>query len=125
MPLLFWNHLMGTCQEALLGQGQDCVLFSLTHYPTCYRRGPWRLLVEVTPHQPWHHFWGCFDDADQPERHYHSEERARAEAEAIALVLARDRLKAGHCSPALRRQLDQALAGMGDAGHEDNSGKMS
>ena len=71
----------------------DGVRFCLGHYPTCYRRGPWRLLVEVAP-GPKHLAWGCFDEQDQPMRWYHLEESARREAKAIADVLVRDRERA-------------------------------
>lgn len=68
----------------------DGVTFTLDHRPTCYRRGPWTLLIEVA-NGPGHYLWGCFDDADQPERYYHLEDSARAEAQAIADVLWNDR----------------------------------
>lgn len=75
--------------EALLGDfaGDDGVRFSLMHMPTCHRRGPWRLLVEVADAR---REWGCFDEQDQPMRWYHSEQRAREEAQAIADVLVAD-----------------------------------
>lgn len=69
------------------GNGSGGVRFSLVHYPTCYRRGPWRLLVEVEDRT---HEWGCFDEQDQPQRWYHSKTRALEEAEAIAEVLVQD-----------------------------------
>ena len=79
-------------QEAILGDfvGGDGVRFSITLHPTCYRRGRFRLLIEVAP-GPQHHAWGCFDEQDQPMRWYHDLERAKLEAEAIARVLIRDR----------------------------------
>ena len=79
-------------EEATVGDWtkQDGVRFTLVKYPTCYRRGPWKLLVEVAS-GPAHHLWGCFDLQDQPERWYHLEESARREAQAIADVLVRDR----------------------------------
>jgi hypothetical protein len=82
------------CPEATIGDfdGGDGVRFSLEHRPTCYRRGPWRLLVEVA-HGPNHTKWGCFDEADQPERYYHNEDCAKREAQSIADVLAADRSK--------------------------------
>lgn len=79
-------------EEATLGDfaGGDGVRFTLCFHLTCYRRGPWRLLIEVAP-GPGHHKWGCFDEADQPERYYHLEENAHTEARAIAAVLVSDR----------------------------------
>lgn len=76
-------------EEAELGNFEDVdgVRFSLLHLPTCYRRGPWRLLIEI---DDYHGAWGCFDDQDQPMRYYHSLERAKAEAQAIAGVLLDD-----------------------------------
>ncbi len=81
-------------EEATLGDfaGGDGVRFTLDHRPTCYRRGPWNLLVEVA-RGPSHEKWGCFDAADMPERLYHVEECARREAQAIADVLRADRSK--------------------------------
>lgn len=78
--------------EATVGDyaGGDGVRFSLEHRPTCYRRGVWRLLVEVAQ-GPNHEKWGCFDDQDQPMRYYHAREAAESEAQAIADVLVRDR----------------------------------
>lgn len=75
--------------EATLGcfDGGDGVRFSLLNMPTCYRRGPWRLLIEVDDRE---RTWGCFDEQDQPMRWYHSIERAKEEAQAIADVLAAD-----------------------------------
>lgn len=79
-------------QEAVIGDfaAGDGVRFSLTTHPTCYRRGPWRLLVEVAE-GPGHILWGCFDDQDQPNRWYHKRENALSEAQAIADVLLKDR----------------------------------
>lgn len=57
--------------------------FSLQEFPTCNRRGRWRLLVEVTES------WGCFDSQDQPQRYYHKCENALSEASAIAGALVR------------------------------------
>jgi hypothetical protein len=78
--------------EAILGDfhDDDGVRFSLLHMPTCYRRGPWRLLVEVEDRT---RTWGCFDEQDQPMRWYHSELRAMEEAQAIADVLVEDHAK--------------------------------
>lgn len=77
---------------AQLGSEDDGVLFSLQHMPTCYRRGPWRLLIEVCGGVS-HMKWGCFDDQDQPLRYYHFEESAKREADEIARVLLIDRMK--------------------------------
>lgn len=93
--VLLWSEIGASCREAILGDftGGDGVRFSIQHQPTCYRRGPWRLLVEVaTLH---HERWGCFDEQDQPMRYYHQESCARSEAQAIATVLWRDRSKGG------------------------------
>jgi hypothetical protein len=81
-------------QEATLGDfnAGDGVRFSIEHYPTCYRRGPYKLVIEVNEAKV-PHAWGCFDEQDQPVRFYHSEERAKQEAEAIATVLKQDREK--------------------------------
>ena len=75
--------------EAVIGDfdGGDGVRFSVMHMPTCYRRGPWRLLVEV---EDCRRAWGCFDDQDQPMRYYHSLKRLKEEAQAIADVLVAD-----------------------------------
>ena len=82
--------------EAILADfsGGDGVRFSLEHVPTCYRRGPWKLYVEVTS-SPNHHKWGCFDDADQPTRWYHRRSNAVDEAALIAEVLWKDRMEHG------------------------------
>src|SRR5687767_9230988 len=92
MNLLKWDHHGSDVhQEAILAKWpNDGIRFSLEFRPSCYRRGPWRLLIEVCLDEN-HHRWGCFDDADQPERYYHYEESAKAEAEAIAIVLLKDR----------------------------------
>lgn len=58
----------GTWAEAWLGTQNDGVRFTLSHFPTCHRRGQWRLLVEVMGAK--HTAWGCFDDQDQPMRWY-------------------------------------------------------
>jgi hypothetical protein len=85
--------------EALLGTPRDGVRFSLSVYPTCFRRGPYRLLIDVLP-GPNHHKWGCFDAADQPLRWYHRLENVRSEAQAIALVLWEGRyLRRGETPP--------------------------
>lgn len=75
--------------EAILGDfhNDDGVRFSIIHMATCYRRGPWRLLIEVEDRQ---RTWGCFDEPDQPMRYYHSLDRLKEEAQAIADVLVGD-----------------------------------
>lgn len=87
---LQWKQTGPHHEEAKLGREGDGVLFSLSYYPTCYRRGPWRLLVEVFD-GPHHHEWGCFDEADQPMRNFHHRDNALGEAQAIADVLWKDR----------------------------------
>jgi len=82
------------CQTATIGTDDDGVTFRFQHVPTCYRRGPWRLHVEVHG-GPGHHKWGCFDDQDQPTRHYHLKESLLTEADAIARVLITDRCEQG------------------------------
>ena len=62
------------------------VRFSLMKYPSCHRRGPWRLLIEVASGN-FHHCCGCFDEQDQPMRLYHNESCALQEAESLAAVL--------------------------------------
>ena len=81
-------------REATIGDfaGGDGIRFTLEHYPTCYRRGQWRLMVEVAEGEG-HEKWGCFDDSDQPMRWYHSEAAALGEAHLIATVLCTDRAK--------------------------------
>jgi hypothetical protein len=91
---LVWTN-QGSYWEAVVGDfdGGDGVRFSLHHMQTCYRRGPWKLLIEVASGHG-HHLWGCFDDADQPTRYYHFEDSARNEAQAIARILVADRKRA-------------------------------
>lgn len=95
MRHLHWQD-RGTYEEATLpdvdNPGGIGVSFTLAHMPTCHRRGPWCLRIEVA-RGPAHRRWGCFGAQDQPTRYYHSEERAREEAEAIAAVLLEDRWK--------------------------------
>ena len=88
---LEWQKIDGY-EEATIGlfYSGDGVRFSLTYHGTCYRRGPWRLLVEVAA-GPNHTKWGCFDEQDQPMRWYHRKESALAEADALAEVLTKDR----------------------------------
>lgn len=75
--------------EATLGDfsQHDGVRFSVMFLATCYRRGQWRLLIEIASHD---HAWGCFDEQDQPVRYYHSLVCLKAEAQAIADVLVND-----------------------------------
>lgn len=89
--LLSWKRLKYSW-EATIGdfEAGDGVRFSLEEYPTCYRRGPWKLMIEVAD-GPGHIKWGCFDHQDAPLRWYHLESSARLEAEAIAQVLQADR----------------------------------
>lgn len=88
--MLDWKKY-DTYEEATLANpdGSVGVRFSLAHQPTCYRRGRWRLLIEVTGGQ-FHDAWGCFDYQDQPMRYYHSYDCAKRECEEIATVLHRD-----------------------------------
>lgn len=93
-PRLAWKRYeqgLGASDEAVLlnPDGSPGVRFSLEHYPTCYRRGPWKLLIEVLD-GPHHLAWGCFDAQDQPMRWFHSRNNALAEAEIIATVLTMD-----------------------------------
>ena len=106
MNILNWT-LHQSYQEAVIGPPGDCVTFSLSFRPSCYRRGQWRLLVEVCGGK--HHLdWGCFDEADQPERNYHHEANAKSEAEAIAKVLLADRITKGGFEMAGRIGLEGA-----------------
>jgi len=93
LPLrqLFWVRRAQNLEDAQLPNpdGTIGVLFSLSHRPINYRRGPYRLLIEVMD-GIWHHEWGCFDEQDQPERYYHSKANAQLEAGLIATVLASD-----------------------------------
>lgn len=92
---LAWREQSWGC-GAVLGDfdSGDGVRFTLQNMPTCYRRGPWCLQIEVAG-GPKHHLWGCFDEADQPTRYYHGRQCAIAEAEAIAEVLWADRIAMG------------------------------
>ena len=92
--ILNWVKTDDHSWTALLGTENDGVVFHVVHYPTCYRRGPWRLLIEVLPGAH-HHAWGCFDEDDQPMRNYHCSCSLRSEAEQIASVLLNDRLAHG------------------------------
>lgn len=92
--ILNWVKTDDHSWTALLGTENDGVVFHVVHYPTCYRRGPWRLLIEVLPGEH-HHDCGCFDEDDQPVRNYHCSCNLLSEAERIASVLLTDRLKHG------------------------------
>lgn len=93
--LLVWRDCdNGRYWEASIGNPDDHVTFTVQHRPTCYRRGPWLLQIKVCEGR--HHTdWGCFDDADKPERDYHDLSNLIAEAEAIAAVLLADRMERG------------------------------
>ena len=98
-PTLEWKPADLPCTDvntydAFLGEEDDGVHFSLQYQPTCYRRGPWRLLVSVNG-GPGHEKWGCFDIQDQPMRYYHMRESLTNEADEIAKVLIIDRVKEG------------------------------
>ena len=106
---------MGSWEEAVVGcfDDGDGVRFTLVPQPTCYRRGPWKLLVEVA-FGPKHHLWGCFDDADQPLRYYHAKSHALAEAELIAKVLLEDRMRHNRKGEELGREKEgNPEAGLG------------
>lgn len=92
--LLRW-YLCDGWQEGHLQdfEGGDGVRFTITYARTCYRRGPYKLLIEVA-HGPNHEKWGCFDGQDQPMRYYHNDFALHAEIDAIAKVLLEDRRKA-------------------------------
>lgn len=62
------------------------VRFSIVYQPTCYRRGQYKLLIEIMD-GPYQFAWGRFDNQDQPLRYYHSDSHALAEAQMIADVL--------------------------------------
>jgi hypothetical protein len=94
---LEWRNEFGAelpgYEEAAIGDfpAGDGVRFTLQFMSTNYRRGKWRLLIEVaSEHQD---RWGCFDEGDQPMRYYHYEETAKREARAIAEILLADRQK--------------------------------
>lgn len=94
-PPLVWKakrmtDFYSSWEEAQLGEPSDGVLFYLTYHPTCYRRGPWRLLIEVCSGVN-HRSWGYFDESDQPMRYYHDKQNAIREAQEIANVLWADR----------------------------------
>jgi hypothetical protein len=83
-----WRQASTSWYEAYLPNpdGTQGVRFSLSIHPTCYRRGMYRLLIEVFGGK-YHHDWGCFDDADQPARNYHNHFVALVEADSIARIL--------------------------------------
>jgi hypothetical protein len=91
MGILPWKRTEFGGDEAVLTNpdGTVGVRFSLEHYPTCYRRGPWKLLIEIEIGR-YHIAWGCFDLQDQPMRWYLSRDNALAEAELIGKVLLKD-----------------------------------
>lgn len=80
------------CILAVVGDEKDGASFYLSCHPTCYRRGPWKLVVDVHGGEH-HHKWGCFDEQDQPIRWYHHKDSALREAHAIATVLLGDRMR--------------------------------
>ncbi len=90
-PGLKWEEV-GHGKDAILGTLEDGVRFSYSHRPTCYRRGPHCFLIEVLG-GPFHHTWGCFDEADSPARNYHDAVVGFQEMERIAKVLWEDRYK--------------------------------
>jgi len=92
--VLKWTETVYRVWDAQVGTPDDGVHFSLCYRPTCYRRGQWRLLIEVCG-GPRHLDWGCFDEADQPMRNYHIKDSALQEANAIARVLIKDRMSRG------------------------------
>jgi hypothetical protein len=95
-PLLKWEPMPDypVAEQAQLGTKADGVFFSLVFYPSCHRRGRFRLIIEVCGGFN-HHKWGCFDDADQPIRNFHKLENAKSEAEEIAKVLWVERRRLG------------------------------
>jgi hypothetical protein len=98
--------------EALLGQEDDGVSFSLSFQENCHRRGRWRLLVDVLSGAH-HHDWGCFDDQDQPTRYYHSGIVALAEAQTIADVLYAGRHDVALFGPSLLSDIHDTLNAAG------------
>lgn len=91
---IVWKDNPDGGQVAQLGLPDDGVTFYLTYHPTCHRRGPHRLFIDVCGGVN-HHKWGCFDADDQPTRHYHLRLHAHLEAIAIAKVLLAERLEKG------------------------------
>ena len=89
---LVWRAYNGY-EEATIGNWSiDGVRFCLSYNPTCYRRGQWRLLVEICGGVN-HELWGCFDQQDQPMRYYHNCDCAKKEAQSLADVLVFDHMK--------------------------------
>ena len=90
MKFLPSKEFPGLLESSLANpDGSLGVRFSITNLPTCYRRGPYKLLVEVLSGK-YHHQWGCFDEQDQPTRWFHKLENAKSEAKLIAKVLLSD-----------------------------------
>lgn len=89
-----------TWWEAKLGAPSkgDGVTFTVQHWPTCHRRGPYVLTVEVASGQG-HELWGCFDSQDQPVRYYHVLDSLLDESDALAAVLWSGRLERGDPPP--------------------------
>jgi hypothetical protein len=85
-------RVIETYHEAQLGTPDDGVRFTINDHPTCYRRGRYKLLIEVCGGEN-HHKWGCFDEQDQPARWFHNFSNAVDEAQRIAVVLLTDRNK--------------------------------
>lgn len=81
----------GNNLEGSIGNKDDGVMFYLEFQPTCYRRGKYKLTIEICAGTN-HVKWGCFDHQDQPMRYYHHTDTAMIEAQAIARILLRDRL---------------------------------
>jgi hypothetical protein len=90
--LLSFEKKSDTYAEATIGKLNDGVTFSISHMPTCYRRGPYRLLIEIHVGVA-HNAWGCFDDQDQPMRYFHQLNNLESEAAEITRVLVQDRIK--------------------------------
>lgn len=88
--ILEWKQISNYWEAELGDFKSDGVRFILMYYLICYRRGQWRLLIEICEGEN-HYKWGCFDAADQPLRYYHGIDCAKHEAQAIADVLWRDR----------------------------------
>lgn len=97
-PLLHWQPIPDCVNAAVAYLGYypagDGVMFTLEMYPTCYRRGSFKLVIDIAQ-GPMHEAWGCFDGQDQPMRYYHKQSNAIDEAECIARVLMDGRIKHG------------------------------
>lgn len=98
---LDWQRRGPSWEQATLPNpdGTIGVYFTLSHHPTCRRRGPYLLLVEVAGGLYCHRY-GWLDWQDWQGRNYHDLERAKAEAQAIADVLVKDFVS----SPELREK---------------------